>query len=77
MATLTGGRTRCTSTHEVDPWSDQNVRWALSYYLDRQQIIDIAWLGASLPSTLFVPDYPPLKPFLEAVQPLIDEISVS
>ena len=30
-------------------------------------------MGASLPSTLFVPDYPPLKPFLEAAQPLIDE----
>src|SRR5215212_6051465 len=59
--------------NEVDPWSDPNVRWALSYYLNRQQIIDIAWLGASLPSTLFVPDYPGLKPFLEAAQPLIEK----
>jgi peptide/nickel transport system substrate-binding protein len=59
--------------NEVDPWSDKNVRWALSYYLDRQQIIDIAWMGASLPSTLFVPDYPGLKPFLEAAQPLIEK----
>ena len=59
--------------NEVEPWSDPNVRWALSYYLDRQQIIDIAWMGASLPATLFVPDYPPLQPFLEAVQPLIEE----
>jgi peptide/nickel transport system substrate-binding protein len=59
--------------NEVPPYDDPNVRWALSYYLNRQQIIDIAWLGASLPSTLFVPDYPPLKPFLEAAQPLIDE----
>ena len=55
--------------NEVRPWSDKNVRWAISYYLDRDQIIDIAWTGASLPSTLFVPDYPPLKPFLDAVQP--------
>ena len=30
-------------------------------------------MGASVPSTLFVPDYPPLQPFLEAVQPLIEE----
>jgi peptide/nickel transport system substrate-binding protein len=57
----------------VPPYDDPNVRWAISYYLDRQQIIDVAWLGASSPSTLFVPDYPPLQPFLEAVQPLIDE----
>src|SRR5215217_2542347 len=59
--------------NEVAPWSDKNVRWALSYYLDRDQIIDIAWMGASLPSTLFVPGYPPLEPFVEAVQPLITE----
>jgi peptide/nickel transport system substrate-binding protein len=59
--------------NEKEPWSDPNVRWALSYYLDREQIIDIAWMGASLPSTLFVPDYPPLQPFLEAVQDLIAE----
>src|SRR5215217_939793 len=59
--------------NEVPPYDDPNVRWAISYYLDRQQIIDVAWLGASSPSTLFVPDYPPLQPFLEAVQPLIDE----
>ena len=31
------------------PWSDPKVRWAISYYLDRQQIIDVAWLGASSP----------------------------
>jgi peptide/nickel transport system substrate-binding protein len=59
--------------NEVEPWSDPNVRWAISYYLDREQIIDIAWMGASLPSTLFVPDYPGLKPFLEATQPLIEK----
>jgi peptide/nickel transport system substrate-binding protein len=59
--------------NEVKPFDDANVRWALSYYLDRQQIIDIAWMGASKPSTLFVPDYPPLQPFMEAVADLIEE----
>ena len=46
---------------ESSPGAITNVRWAISYYLDREQIIDIAWMGASLPSTLFVPDYPPLQ----------------
>ena len=59
--------------NEVKPFDDPNVRWALSYYLDREQIIDIAWMGASKPSTLMVPDYPPLQPFIEAVADLIEE----
>lgn len=55
------------------PYDDPNVRWAVSYYIDRQQVIDFGWTGASLPSTLFLPDYPGLEPFVEAVQPLIDQ----
>ena len=59
--------------NEKPPYDDPNVRWAISYYLDRQQIIDFGWTGANTPSTLFVPDYPALQPYLEAVQPLIDQ----
>ncbi|MGH2549821.1 MAG: ABC transporter substrate-binding protein, partial [Thermomicrobiales bacterium] len=59
--------------NEVAPWSDPNVRWAISYYLDRDTIIDIGWSGANLPSTLFVPDYPGLKPYVEAVSDLITQ----
>jgi peptide/nickel transport system substrate-binding protein len=59
--------------NEVAPFDDKNVRWAVSSYIDRQQVIDIAWLGASEPSTLFLPSYPGLEPFMEAVQPLLDE----
>ena len=35
--------------NEVAPWSDPNVRWAISYYLDREQIIDIGWIGRQSP----------------------------
>jgi peptide/nickel transport system substrate-binding protein len=59
--------------NEIAPWSDPNVRWAISYYLDRDTIIDIGWSGANLPSTLFVPDYPGLKPYVEAVADLITQ----
>ncbi len=59
--------------NEKAPWSDKDVRWAISYYLNRDQIIDVAWSGASQPSTLFLPDYPGLKPFVDAAKPLIDK----
>ena len=31
---------------ESEPFSDPNVRWALSYFIDREQIIDVALAGA-------------------------------
>jgi peptide/nickel transport system substrate-binding protein len=58
--------------NEVAPWSDKNVRWALSYYLDRDTIVDIAWSGASKPTPLPLPDYPPLQPYFEAAAPLLE-----
>lgn len=59
--------------NKVAPYDDPNVRWAISYFLDRDQIIEFGWSGANTPSTLFVPDYPGLAPFLEAAAPLIEE----
>jgi peptide/nickel transport system substrate-binding protein len=59
--------------NKADPWSDPNVRWAMSYYIDRDQIIEFGWNGASLPSTLFLPDYPGLQPFVEAAEPLFEQ----
>ena len=55
------------------PYDDPNVRWAISYYLDREQIIEFGWTGANIPSTLFLPDYPGLKPFVDAVAPMFEQ----
>jgi peptide/nickel transport system substrate-binding protein len=59
--------------NKADPWSDPNVRWAVSYYIDRDQIIEFGWNGASEPSTLFLPSYPGLAPFVEAAEPLFEQ----
>lgn len=58
---------------EVAPWSDKNVRWALSYYIDRSKIVDISWSGASKVTPLPLPDYPPLKPYFDATAPLLEK----
>jgi len=63
--------------NDVAPYDDKNVRWAISYYLDREQIIDVGWSGASQPSTLFLPNYPGLQPFIEAAQPLLEEYPIT
>ena len=59
--------------NEKEPWSDKNVRWALSYYIDRDKIVDIAWSGASKATPLPMPDYPPLIPYFDAVKPLLEK----
>src|SRR5579859_5145332 len=58
------------------PWSDKDLRWALSYSLDRQQLIDVAFNGASTLTQLPMPSaeaYPGLKPFWDAAKPLLDK----
>ena len=58
---------------QVEPWSDPNVRWALSYYIDRDAIVEVAWSGASKVTPLPMPDYPPLLPYFEATKPLLEK----
>jgi peptide/nickel transport system substrate-binding protein len=58
---------------EKAPYSNPDVRWAISYYLDRKQIIDVAYNGASVPSPLPMPEYPPLMQYFDAIKDLLQE----
>jgi len=57
--------------NEIEPFSDPNVRWALSYFINREQIIDVALAGAGSSAPLPMPTYPGLIPFFEEVADLI------
>jgi peptide/nickel transport system substrate-binding protein len=57
--------------NERAPFNDKDVRWALSYYIDRQQLIDVAYLGACTASKLPMPPYPPLMPYFDAVKDML------
>ena len=57
--------------NERPPFDDKDVRWALSYYIDRQQLIEVGYLGANTPSKLPLPPYPPLLPYFDAVKDLL------
>jgi len=57
--------------NEVKPYDDKDVRWAISHYIDRTQLIDVAYLGASQVSSLPMPDYPPLRPYFDSVKDLL------
>ncbi len=57
--------------NEVAPFNDKDVRWALSHYIDRKQIVDVGFLGASQVSALPLPPYKPLLPYFDAVKDLL------
>ena len=57
--------------NEKPPFDNKDVRWAISHYVDRQQIIDVGYLGASEVSPLPMPDYPPLRPYKESIKDLL------
>ena len=39
--------------HTVEPWNDAEMRWALNYAIDRDQIVDISYEGTTLKSRHF------------------------
>lgn len=53
--------------NEREPFTDPNVRWALSYFIDREQVIQVALGGAGSIWPLPLPSYPGLQPFIDAV----------
>ena len=46
--------------HTVEPWGDKDMRWALNYAIDRDQVVAIAYEGSTFKSEHFFPQYPPL-----------------
>jgi peptide/nickel transport system substrate-binding protein len=57
--------------NERPPFNDKDVRWALSSFIDRQQIVDVGFVGASQTAALPMPEYPPLRPYYDAVKDLL------
>jgi peptide/nickel transport system substrate-binding protein len=57
--------------NEAKPFDDRDIRWALSYYIDRKQCIDVGYAGANELSPLPLPIYKPLEPYFAAVKDLL------
>ena len=48
--------------NEKPPFNDKDIRWALSAFIDRQQMVEVSWAGAAEPSPLPMPAYPACVP---------------
>lgn len=60
----------CSRTLEfnnaIEPWNDPEMRWAINYAIDRDQIVEIAYENTTLKSRHFFPAYPPLDALVDA-----------
>ena len=59
------------------PYDDPDVRWAISFYLDREELRDLAYDGAAAFNPLTMPQYPPLQPYFDIATEVMDEIGRS
>lgn len=51
----------------VAPWDNPNMREALSLIIDRQEIVDFAYEGTTIPSRTMFVEYGAMLPFIDAV----------
>ena len=53
------------------PYDDKNVRWAFSYFLDREELRQVAYDGNAAFNPLTLPGYPPLQKYFDSVSDLL------
>ncbi|MCL4499963.1 MAG: ABC transporter substrate-binding protein [Chloroflexi bacterium] len=57
----------------IPPFTDPEIRWAISYALNRKQIVQYAFDGYNDPTALPFPTYPPLMKYLNSVKDLLQK----
>lgn len=49
----------------VEPWNDPTMRWALSYAINREQVVQLGYENTTTTANGILPDYPPLNRYIE------------
>jgi len=57
----------------VAPFDNPQVRWAISYAIDRQQLVDFGYRGAGEPTTVPYPYYAGLLTYIEGIKDLLEQ----
>jgi peptide/nickel transport system substrate-binding protein len=58
------------------PFNDPEIRRAINYAINREQLVAIGWQGAGTLSYLPFPDFPPLRAYTDQIQDLLDKYEV-
>lgn len=52
----------------VEPWNDKDMRWAINYALNRDEIVNVAYTGTTVKSKSFFPAYAPLNVYVKKLE---------
>jgi len=55
------------------PWDQKEMRWALSYLINWQSVVDLAYEGSTVPAWGIWPAYDGLQPYFDAIQDLREQ----
>ncbi len=59
-----------------EPFSDPQVRWAINFAIDRQQLVEVGWQGSGSPTLLPFPNFPPMRQYTGQIQDLLEKYPV-
>ena len=57
--------------HEEGPFTEADVRWAVSYSIDREQLLDVGLDGSGIITPLPFPQFPAMQPYFDAAEDLL------
>lgn len=55
------------------PFDDKDIRWAISYFIDRDKVVQIGYRGAGSRSPLPLPNTPAIRPYFDNVKELLSK----
>ena len=58
------------------PTNDPKVRWAISYAINRQQLVDVGWGGAGKVSATPFPEFAKLDTFVAGIKDITDQYNI-
>ena len=54
--------------NSAPPWNDKDMRWALNFAIDREEVVSLAYQGSTIPAKHFFPAYSILNGYVEILK---------
>ena len=63
--------------NQEEPFSDSEIRWAINFAINREQVVDIGWHGAGDYTLHPYPEFPPLMRYIDKIQDLFEKYQLN